>query len=291
MDAARIVHSISVDVEEYYHATNLEHVAPPRDWHRLPSRVVRSTDRCLELFSRYKVKGTFFILGCVARRHPDLVRRIASEGHEIASHGYSHRLAFSQTPKQFLRDVRRARALLEDLSGSNVLGYRAPSFSIRDDNDWGYDALLEAGYRYDSSLFPIWHPRYSNLSRSPRIHHIARRSGTLTELPLAVHSMRLLSRELRLPAAGGAYWRLLPTAYCLGVLRAIERTRREPFHCYFHPWELDTGQPVFRKLSPLTRLRHYGGTARFESRLETFFGSFAFGPIRDLAVVSEGAQV
>jgi polysaccharide deacetylase family protein (PEP-CTERM system associated) len=278
-----MLHSISVDVEEYFHANNLEPVAPPARWCRLPRRSADSTYHLLDLFDRHRTKATFFVLGYVARRSPQLVREIAARGHEIASHGYAHRLAYTQTPKQFLRDVVRARRLLEDLSGTPVVGYRAPSFSIRSDNDWAYDALVQAGYVYDSSLFPIRHPRYGNREQGTGPRRIRRAAGELFLLPLAVGTRRVLGREIRLPAAGGAYWRLLPLCYNLWVLRGIQRQSQQGFHCYFHPWECDAGQPVFSELSFLTKLRHYGGIKKFESRIERFLQEFTFEPLKAAA--------
>jgi len=283
-----MIHSISVDVEEYFHAANLETQAPPSSWYRLPSRVVQSTEQTLECFERCDVHGTFFVLGCVAKRHPDLVRKIAAGGHEIASHGYSHRLAFTQTPKQYLRDVVRSKRLLEDLCGKPVLGYRAPNFSIQPDNAWAYDALIEAGYLYDSSLYPTWHPRYSNLGGATESFVMERSRGSLFIFPLAVAELRIPGANLRLPAAGGAYWRVLPRWYCSAVLRLRERTSRTGFHCYFHPWELDAGQPVFTQLSFATKLRHYGGTEKFEDRIEYFLRAFPFAPLKEVAAQTFG---
>ncbi|MFN8388897.1 MAG: XrtA system polysaccharide deacetylase [Bdellovibrionota bacterium] len=280
--------SFSVDVEEYFHANNLERVAPPRVWCRQPSRVERSTEQLLEVFDRYSVKATFFILGYVARRHPELVRDITTRGHEIASHGYAHRLAYTQTPKQFYRDVLRARRLLEDLSGKPVLGYRAPSFSIRSDNSWAYDCLIQAGYIYDSSLFPIRHPRYGNRQQSTAPTVLERPGGSLFVMPLAVRTIQLLGREIRLPAAGGAYWRVLPRRYnrwALAGLRHISLASGRPagFNCYVHPWEIDPEQPVFHQLSFLTRLRHYGGAKTFLNTIEYFLQSFRFTTVADAA--------
>ncbi len=285
-----MLNSISVDVEEYFHAANLEAAAPPSAWHRLPRRVEKSTERVLEVFARNNVRGTFFILGCVARRHPQLVRNIAAGGHEIASHGYSHRLAFSQTPKQFLRDIRRAKLLLEDITAQPVIGYRAPNFSIRSDNRWAYDALLEAGYVYDSSVYPTWHPRYANQHMPVESFRENLRAGHIFVFPLAVARLPFGTGELRLPAAGGAYWRVLPRWYSTAVLRSLESSGRKAFHCYFHPWELDAEQPVFPQLSFLTKFRHYGGAEKFEGRLEHFLRSFSFAPLREVAIRIYGEE-
>lgn len=280
-DMEPTTHTLSIDVEEYYHAANLAAVAPPRVWRRLPSRVVISTAKVLDLFDRCNVKGTFFVLGCVAARSPRLVREIAARGHEIASHGYAHRLAYEQSPKQFARDIRRSRRLLEDLSGTPVLGYRAPNFSIREKNSWAYDALIDAGYLYDSSVYPVWHPRYANLGAPTAPFVLKRDRGSLFELPLAAVPLHLGSRELRLPTAGGAYWRLLPGGYTRWALRRLKAEGRS-IHCYAHPWEFDAEQPVFLRLPVRTHLRHYGRVATFERRAEAFLQMFRVAPFRDV---------
>lgn len=278
-----MINALSVDVEEYFHATNLEPFAPPRRWHTLPSRVENSTRRVLDLFAKCNTKGTFFILGYVARRHPSLVKEIAGAGHEIASHGYGHRLAFSQTPKAYYRDVHRTKRLLEDISGTEVLGYRAPSFSITHANPWAYDQLLRAGYRYDSSIYPTWHPRYANLNRSPEPERIVRTGGQLKELPLAVACLPLVGgHHVRIPVAGGAYWRLFPRPLVAWGLGRINEREGRSFTCYLHPWELDNDQPRFPKMGYLTRVRHYGGVAAFDKRVEWFCRKFKFAPIAEV---------
>ena len=279
--------AISVDVEEYYHAANLEPVAGPAKWHSLPKRTKASTEQILDMFDAAKVRATFFILGCVAARSPELVRNISRRGHEIASHGYAHRIAYEQTPRQFARDVRRAKLLLEDLSGTEVQGYRAPSFSITDKNPWAYDALIAAGYRYDSSLYPVNHPRYGNASKSLLPFFIKREMGSLLILPLAVSPLQLFGREIRLPVAGGAYWRIFPRWYLRWALQRINSVSSHPFICYFHPWELDPGQPYYRELPFLTRIRHYTGLARFPATIEYFLNNFSFDSIRGCYVAAE----
>ena len=273
-----MLNAITVDVEEYFHATNLEPYFGPAKWHSLPSRVDESTRRLLDLFARNGVKGTFFILGYVARRHPKLVQDIAREGHEIASHGYGHRLVYNQTPRAFFRDVRKTKYLLEDLTGAAVLGYRAPNFSIRDKNLWAYDELIRAGYRYDSSLYPVRHERYGNLNRSYLPERLQRHSGELAEFPLAVSPLRLLGKEYRLPVAGGAWWRLFPSLYILWALRRM----RHPRNCYLHPWEIDAGQPRVA-LPFLTRIRHYTGVGTFENKIERFLRAFEFTTVSTVA--------
>jgi polysaccharide deacetylase family protein (PEP-CTERM system associated) len=285
-----MLNAISVDVEEYFHAANLETVVGPAQWWRQESRVEASTDIVLELFSRLGIRGTFFVLGHSARRHPQMVKKIAVAGHEIASHGYGHRLAYTQQQKQFFRDVHRTKRLLEDLTGNEVIGYRAPNFSITDKNPWAYDTLIEAGYRYDSSRYPIYHPRYAN-QRKPRTpEKLECRGGSIYVLPLATTELSLLGRVLRIPLGGGAYWRLLPRSVMNWGLQRIIEKEKQWFTCYIHPWELDPLQPVFNELSPLTKLRHYGGITGFERTLEHFFNQFSFGPLREAAEQTFGAN-
>ena len=238
-------------------------------------------------------------MGQIARRRPALVRDIADAGHEIASHGYSHRLVYRQTPAQFSRDVARTKRLLEDLSGAPVLGYRAPNFSVRSDTDWAYDTLIQAGYRYDSSLYPIRHPRYGNREKDTTPQRLTRQAGTLLLFPLAVRSLSLFGCRVRFPLAGGAYWRLFPACYTHWGISSLNKRESRPAICYFHPWEIDAGQPYLSALSLLTRLRHYGGIERFEKKLEYLLSSFRFAPIwevahfhykSELGILSEGSS-
>ena len=273
--------AFTVDVEDYYHATNMDAVVGPARWHEMPSRVVYSTSKLLDTLDKYDVKGTFFILGYVARRQPGLVKKIAAAGHEVASHGYGHRLAYLQTPEEFSRDVNRAKCLLEDISGQTVRGYRAPNFSILPKNAWAYDKLLEAGYQYDSSVYPVKHPRYGNTGQSREPFTIKRESGILRVFPLATAKVSLLGQDIHLPIAGGAYWRLLPKSYLSWGLRRVNEKESMFCNCYIHPWELDAEQPVFSELPALTRLRHYGGIKKFEEKLCYFLEQFEFCPLSE----------
>lgn len=286
-----MLNAISVDVEEYFHAANLEPAVGRRGWDRLDSRVVYATDRVLALFDRCGVKGTFFILGYCARRHPELVRRIAEAGHEIASHGYAHRIAYHQTPAQFHRDIRISKELLEDISGEEVLGYRAPNFSITNKNEWAYDALIEAGYLYDSSRYPIRHPRYTNIEKSREPELLTRDKGRIYIFPLATAKLEIFGSELRLPVAGGAYWRIFPKFLMAWGLRRIRDKEKSWGTCYFHPWELDPGQPRYDELSLISKLRHYTGVAEYENILEYFLKRFDFGTIKKAAEQSFGPDV
>ncbi len=263
-------HIFTVDVEEYFQVSAFEDVVARADWGKLPSRVERSIDILLNLLARRGVVGTFFTLGWIADKHPDVVKRIADAGHEVASHGWWHRRVSSLTREEFRRDVRSSREVLEDTSGQPVFGFRAPSFSLTPGTEWAFDILLEEGYRYDSSLFPIQRPGYGYPSAPPVPHVIQRPAGTLYELPMTT----ITCAGLRIPAAGGAYFRHFP--YSL-----IRRAFREhtasgiPALFYIHPWEVDPEQPRLRT-SWLTRARHYGGLGKTLPRLEQLLSEFRF---------------
>jgi polysaccharide deacetylase family protein (PEP-CTERM system associated) len=268
-------HHFTVDVEEHFQVSAFEQSVPRGDWDRHESRVADNVTRLLELLYRSEVRGTFFVLGCVAERHPEMVREIADGGHEVASHGWGHERATELSQAEFREDVQNSKRLLEDLVGEPVLGYRAPSFSIVPGREWALDVLLEEGYRYDSSLFPVRRSGYGypNGGRDP--HWLERPAGKLAEFPPA--TLRLFGMSL--PAGGGAYFRLFPPVLVWAALRACER-RGVPGTFYIHPWELDPDQPRVNVGWP-TRIRHYGGLGRVRVRVERLFRDFAFAPIRD----------
>lgn len=274
-------HTISIDVEQYYHAANLTPVAPRQRWPYLPSRIIESTTLTLALLKQYNVKATFFVLGAVARKNKQLIRSIVDSGHEVASHGFRHHLAYEQTPKAFYRDVYCARKLLEDITGTSVIGYRAPNFSITDQNPWAHDLLFEAGYRYDSSVFPTRHPRYSNLDK-PRVAYFQslEQQRSLVVFPLAVAQLQLGKMSIPCPIGGGAYWRLLPRSYIKWGLDQLQKSGLAA-NCYLHPWELDVHQPVFTDLEPLTKFRHYARTKTFPRRLLWFLQHYRFTSLCD----------
>lgn len=263
-------HIFSIDVEEHFQVHSLEPYIPRDVWDRQSSRVERNVDLLLELLTRAGAHATFFTLGCVAERHPAMVRRIAHAGHELASHGWSHRKVTSLSPAEFREEVRASKRLLEDVGGQPVLGFRAPSFSIGASNLWAFDLLIEEGYRYDSSVFPIRRPGYGEPG-APTGHHVLRREGGLLhEFPLAT----LPWLGVRLPAAGGGYLRHLP----LGIIRRAFRrltAAGEAGVFYLHPWELDAEQPRF-EVPLLTRMRHYGGLRRTIPRVTRLLEEFPF---------------
>jgi polysaccharide deacetylase family protein (PEP-CTERM system associated) len=263
-------HFFTVDVEEYFHVSALESTVSRADWEVLPSRVDGSVDLLLDLLARHDAHGTFFVLGWLARRRPAIVRRIADAGHEIASHSFWHRRVSRISRDEFRAEARDSKAALEDVVGAPVYGFRAPTFSIRPGLEWAFDILLEEGYRYDSSLFPIRRPDYGYPGAPAAPHLIRRGAGVLLELPLATTTMF----AIRVPAAGGAYLRQLPYALVRRAFR--EHTDRGlPGMFYIHPWELDPGQPHLP--APIvSRLRHYRGLARTQPRLERLLAEFRF---------------
>jgi polysaccharide deacetylase family protein (PEP-CTERM system associated) len=264
---------MTIDVEDYFHVSVFDGVVPRHQWDGLESRVCANTDRILEIFDERQVRATFFVLGWVAERFPDLVRRIAWAGHEIASHGYAHRLVYDQRPAAFREDVRRAKALLESTAGVPVLGFRAPSYSITPRSLWALDVLIEEGYTYDTSIFPIHHDRYGIPLSARQPYWIHRAAGSILEIP----GSTLRWNGMNMPIGGGGYFRLLPYAWTRWGISQLNREEQRPAVFYLHPWEIDPDQPRLRT-STLGRLRHYGQLAQTEQRLRRLLSEFSFGP-------------
>lgn len=265
-----IAHVFSVDLEEYFHANALERAAPRERWSALPPRAAELTHRLLDHLAERGAHATFFTLGWLAEREPALVRRIAESGHEVASHGWWHRRVTELTPDQFRAEVRDSKRLLEDITGRPCDGFRAPSFSIRPGMDWALDVLLEEGYRYDSSLFPIRRPDYGYPSAPPVPHWIERPAGRLLELPLATTEVL----GARVPAAGGGYLRQFPLALHQRAFREGDRDGT-PRMFYIHPWDLDPHQPRL-PVGAVTRFRHYRGLGTAWGRVEALTAEFRF---------------
>jgi polysaccharide deacetylase family protein (PEP-CTERM system associated) len=265
-----VEHLFTVDVEDYFQVNAFEGTVHRSGWDSYTTRVERNVDILLDLLDRKKILGTFFTLGWVADRRPQVVRRIAAAGHEIASHGWWHRRVTQMTPAEFREDLKSSRATLEDVSGQRVFGFRAPSFSIVPGMEWAFDLLLEEGYGYDSSLFPIRRPDYGYPGCDPAPHYIRRPTGTVLELPLATMTMG----GLRLPAAGGGYFRQFP--YPL-FHRAFSQLTRQGISgmFYIHPWEVDPDQPRI-PVGLVSRFRHYTGLERTLPRLERLLTEFRF---------------
>lgn len=272
-----IVNAMSVDVEDYFQVSGLASVAPRDRWESFERRVDTNTTRLLDIFDECGVTATFFVLGWVAERHPDLVRRIADAGHELASHGHTHDLVYDLTPAQFREDVRRTKRTIEHAGGTEVFGYRAPSFSITKRTLWALDVLIEEGYRYDSSIFPVRHDRYGIPDANPRLHVIERDAGRIVEVPPA--TVRFAGTHV--PVAGGGYFRLLPYAWTRWGIARLNRIEERPAVFYLHPWEVDPQQPRL-PATGLSRVRHYYNLDQTESRLRRLLRTFPFGPVRDV---------
>ncbi len=270
-----IKHFFTVDVEDYFQVSAFEGVVSRDQWTRFPSRIEASVDRILGIMSRRGIRGTFFTLGWIAKHHPSVVRRIAAEHHEIASHGWWHQKVTTLSPDAFREDVRSAKKELEDVCGRAVVGYRAPSFSIVPGREWAFDVLIEEGYEYDSSLFPVNRSDYGYPSAPPIAHVIERAGGRLCEFPLAT----TLWNGVRIPAAGGGYFRHFPYNIIQRAFREHGRSGM-PAVFYIHPWEIDPEQPRL-PVSLLTRVRHYRGLRNTEERLERLLGEFQFTSLNE----------
>lgn len=271
----RVRHFFTVDVEEYFQVVALAPWAPMSRWGTFESRVERSVDELLALMARHGALGTFFTVGWVAERHPEMVKRIAAAGHELASHTYDHVRITHQTPEAFRESVRRTKRIIEDLTGAAVLGFRAPSFSIVPGTEWALDILIEEGHRYDSSLFPVRRRGYGYPGGGRDPYWITRPAGRLAEFPPA--TLRVLG--MTLPAAGGAYFRVLPPFLVHAALRSAE-ARGAPGTFYIHPWEWDPGQPRLA-VPVLTRVRHYAGQGGVMGRIGRLLSELSFTSIRD----------
>ncbi len=272
----RVVNALTIDVEEYYHATIFQEAVGGVTT-GLESRVESSTERVLALLAGAGAKATFFILGEVAAAHPAIVRKIAQEGHEVACHDYHHTLVFGRRPEVFREEIRRAKAVLEDVGGQPVLGYRAPSFSIGPDERWAYAILAEEGFQYDSSVYPIMHDRYGD-REAPRFPYEIWRSGDQKLLEFPIGTVRLCG--VNLPIGGGGYFRLLPGGLIEAGIRRVNASEHKPVMFYFHPWELDPGQPR-PPMAWHRRFRHYVGQQRHEAKLAHLLGTIPFGTVRE----------
>lgn len=266
---------ISVDVEDYFHPSEVWHLVDPGDWGKQPSRVENAVARVLDLLAAHGVAGTFFILGWVAERYPALVRKIAAAGHEVACHSYAHRLVFEMTPREFRADTARALGVIGDACGLRPTVYRAPSYSIVSGSLWALEVLAELGFTHDSSIYPIAHDRYGIPGFSRHATVVSTPSGPIMEVPIATVA---LSGGNVAPVGGGAYLRLLPYCYTAAGIRRINREERQPACIYFHPWELDPEQPRLAQ-GFLSRLRTYGGLRRMEAKLDALFTDFEFAPL------------
>lgn len=267
---------LSVDVEDYFQVSAFAHLADPTDWEQWESRVEVGTETLLEIFSVANVRATFFVLGWVAKRFPDLVARIASQGHELASHSYWHRLVYDLDEAGFRSDLRASREAIEDAAGVQVTAFRAPSFSITKRSLWALDVLIEEGFTVDSSIFPMRHDRYGIAGARGDIHVLQRAAGSIIEVPPSVWRSAMGAIPV-----GGGYFRLFPLALTRLAIMKLQR-RKWPAMIYTHPWEFDPEQPVMSGIKPTTRFRHYVGLTRTKSRLARLLNEFRFAPLSEV---------
>jgi polysaccharide deacetylase family protein (PEP-CTERM system associated) len=267
--------ALTIDVEDYFQVSALARYIPRSEWDSQESRIERNVERILHLLADYDARATFFTLGWIAERYPQLVRRIVDGGHELASHGFAHRRATEQSPEAFFSDIHLAKIVLEDICGTEVRGYRAPSFSIGESNAWAFECIQRAGYLYSSSVYPIRHDHYGTPD-APRFAHDVREG--LVEMPIT--TMRLFGRNW--PAGGGGYFRLLPYAMSRWLLRRVNQVDQQPVIFYFHPWEIDAAQPRIPGIDARTRFRHYVNLQRTERRLRQLLFDFEWGRLDEV---------
>lgn len=269
MTAIPLRNALTIDVEEYFQVSAFASRIAPGVWDCLPGRTERSVDALLAILDEHHAHATCFVLGWIAERYPNMVRRITAQGHELASHGYAHLRATAQSREEYMRDITRSKHALEDISGVAVQGYRAPSFSIGRDNLWALECLREAGYRYSSSVYPIRHDHYG-MPEAPRFAFHPEGHDEFLELPVTTVSFF----DYNLPAGGGGYFRLLPYVFSRWCLHRVNEVDRQPCIFYFHPWEVDPGQPRVRGISVKTRVRHYLNIASMERRIHALCADF-----------------
>lgn len=272
-----IQNALTIDVEDYFQVSGFEHDIDRKDWGNFPCRVENNTRRILAILNNHDIRATFFVLGWIADRFPNLVKEIDAAGHEVGSHGYWHRLIYNQTAEEFRDDLCQSRDVLQNLIGKPVTSYRAPSFSITEQSVWALDILVEEGFTVDSSVFPIYHDRcgIATAPRHPYLHQ--GNGGELREFPASVARLG----GMNFPISGGGYFRFLPYQVTSTLLRQVNARRRQPFVFYIHPWEIDPEQPRLKVSTRSLRFRHYVNLSRTEARFERLLSQFSFGRLDD----------
>ncbi len=270
-----MLNMLTVDVEDYYMVSGFENKIPFNQWPNYESRVVNNTRVILAILDEFRIKATFFVLGWVAEHYPSLVKEIFEKGHEIASHGYAHKLIYSQSPGEFREDIRKTKKILENIIHQPVNGYRAPCYSITKKTTWAFEIIAQEGYCYDSSVFPILHDRGGLPSASRFMHIIKINQNQIIEIPLTTFKIF----KFNLPIAGGGYFRLFPYGLTRAILRRIN-DQNESFVIYLHPWEIDPGQPRI-EVDPITKIRHYSNLSSMQSKLRALCNDFSFISIKE----------
>jgi polysaccharide deacetylase family protein (PEP-CTERM system associated) len=276
-----MLNALTIDVEDYFQVTAFDRDVRRDQWDNYPLRVEGNTLRVLDMLEEHQVKATFFVLGWVAQRCPSLIKRIARRGHEISSHGYGHELVYRIGPSRFREDIRKSKGILEDLIGGRVHGYRAPSYSITGKSLWALDILAEEGFYYDSSIFPIVHDIYGIPGGERFPHDIVTREGMIREFPISTFPLRIGRWTNQLPMAGGGYLRLLPVSLVHRAIKYINRQEKQPTVVYFHPWEIDPGQPRI-PAGLKSRFRHYLNLERMEGKIRYLLDNLHFSTMRQV---------
>ncbi|GAA0369518.1 DUF3473 domain-containing protein [Bowmanella denitrificans] len=274
-DLHTCLNAMTVDVEDFFHVSAFDKIIKPTDWENFNPRVDNNTRRLLDIFARHGVKSTFFVLGWVAERYPQLIKEIHAQGHEIASHGYAHRRASEQSREEFKQDVVRSKQHLEDLLGEAVIGYRAPSFSIGYSNEWAFEVLVELGFVYSSSTYPVKHDLYGTPDW-PRFAY--NRPENIIEIPIP--TLKMFGRQV--PIGGGGYFRLYPYGMTRHLVRKYLEKEKQPYSFYFHPWEIDADQPRLTQASAKSRFRHYVNLQHTEAKLERLLQDFNWSTMKDV---------
>ena len=276
-----MLNALTIDVEDYFQVNAFARCIRREDWGDYPLRIEKNTHCILNMLDEFNVRATFFVLGWIAERAPSLINEIHARGHEISCHGYAHELIYVIGADAFRRDIRKAKQILEDICGEKVCGYRAPSYSITKQSLWALDILIEEGFTYDSSIFPVYHDTYGipDAPRFPCV--IERQAGSITEFPLSVYPIRICGREYRLPIAGGGYLRLFPADFLRRGIAAINEKENQPAVLYFHPWEIDPDQPRI-KAGVKSTFRHYLNLRSTEGKLRHIIGKGRFGNMKEV---------
>lgn len=275
-----MINALTIDVEDYFQVTAFERQIKPDQWDRYPLRVEGNTLRILDMLDEFAVKATFFVLGWVAERCPALVKEIQRRGHEIACHGYGHQLIYRHSPQEFREDISKAKNILENICGERVCGYRAPSYSITAQSLWALDILVEEGFSYDSSIFPITHDIYGIPGGKRFPHEISTHAGKIREFPISTFSLKAGGWQSQIPIAGGGYLRLFPAELVAWAIRSINAGEKQPVIVYFHPWEIDPHQPRI-KAGLKSCFRHYLNLERMELKIRHLLTNFNFSPAKE----------
>lgn len=268
------LNAMTVDVEDYFQVSAFEDVLPSEKWDSIELRVDRNTHRLLDLFAEHNVKSTFFTLAWVAKRCPEVIKRIVSEGHELASHGVAHQRLTTMSPEQAKHDIQTSKSILEDISGTEIRGYRAPSFSVNENNEWVYDILLETGFKYSSSTYPIEHDLYG-VPNWPRFKYT--RPEGIVEIPVPT----VQNKGNNIGIGGGGYFRLYPYWLSKKRIETFMRQENAPYSFYFHPWEIDPEQPKINDASFKSKVRHYINLGRMEGKLVNLLSDYRWGTMQD----------